>query len=183
LKALILTGRMVQDQELIYPLHRLKEAGYKVTVAAESVGPFLGIQGVKFHADASIDFEKGLFGPYDVLIIPGGVKCMEHLRLNTAALAITMDHHINGGVIGVICSGAQLLISAEIVKGKTISAYPAMRVDVENAGAKWHPGPVVECARIVSSPHYDHLGPWMAAVLKAVQSNEFRESATCAAAL
>jgi protease I len=183
LKAMILTGRMVQDQELIYPLHRLKEAGYKVTVAAESVGQFQGIQGVKFHANAVIDFEKYRFDPYDVLIIPGGVKCMEHLRLNTAALAITMDHHINGGVIGVMCSGAQLLISAEIVKGKTISAYPAMRVDVENAGAKWHPGPVVECDRIVSAPHYDFLGPWMAAVLKTVEAYESSEGAACAAAL
>lgn len=168
-KALIITGRGVQDQEFIYPHYRLQEAGFAVTVAAEEP-EFQGIQGVKFSANASIEDEAEVVPEYDVLVIPGGVKCMERLRLSKAALGIvaTFYKQRRNGVIASICSGAQMLISAKLVKGREISAYYAMRDDIENAGGTFVDAPAVVCDRIVTSPHYKHLGPWMAAVLKAV---------------
>lgn len=182
MKALIITGRGVQDQELVYPQYRLQEAGYALTIAADEP-EFLGIQGVKFKATVSINDEAEDVGNYDVLVIPGGVKCMEHLRLSAAALHIADQHHRRGRVIGSVCSGAQLLITAGLVKGRTISAYPAMRVDVENAGATWHPGPVVVSGQIVSAPHYRNLGDWMKVLLAEVErANNFSTSRACAAA-
>jgi protease I len=191
LRALIVAGQGNQDSEFIYPFHRLQEAGYEVTVLTANDGPCTGIAGTKIEPCgkfAEMRFLHTAFlGPRlarpDVLVIPGGVKAMEHMRLHDGLVKFIAKYHESGGVIASMCSGAQLLISSGIVKGRTISAYQAMRVDVENAGAYWHPGPVVECDRIVTAPHYDFLGPWMAAVLKAVQSNEFREGAACAAAL
>jgi protease I len=181
LRALIVSAPGVQDVEFIYPYYRFREAGFHVEVAAPSLDPFRGIGGLEFKPT----FEIYRIGKVmeDVLVLPGGVKAMEKLRQDEHLVDYIRDCHAAGKVIASMCSGAQLLISAGLVKGRTISAYPAMRVDVENAGAQWHPGPVVECDRIVSSPHYDHLGPWMAAVLNAVHSNELREGAACAAAL
>ena len=171
MRALIVTGRGVQDQELIYPLYRLDEAGYEVTLAADDPD-FLGFQGVKFKATASLNDESEVDPDYDLLVIPGGVKCMEHLRLNQAALSIVARFRRvrKKGVIACICSGAQLLISAGIVKGKHMACYPAMRVDLENAGGEFVEMPAVVDDRIVTSPHYRHLGPWMAAALITVAS-------------
>jgi protease I len=168
MKALIITGRGVQDQELVYPLHRLQEAGYKVIVAADAP-EFHGFQGVRFKAHASIEDEAEVVDDYHAVVVPGGVKCMEHLRLNAAALHIVREQHRRGGVVAAICSGAQLLISAGLVRGRMVSGYPAIQIDIENAGAKFHEGPVCVFDRIVTAPHYDQLGPWMAAVLREVE--------------
>ena len=169
MKALIVTGSMVQDHEFIYPYHRLIEAGYDVTVAAEGSGEFRGIQGVKCFANVDLATEAEVVDDYDVLIIPGGVKCMEHLRLSQAALHIIAVHHKRGRVIGAICSGAQMLISAGLVKGRTISGYPAIQIDIENAGGEFINR--VACSkRIVTAPHYRDLGPWMYRVLVEVSA-------------
>lgn len=170
MKALILTGRLVQDQELIVPQAMLDAAGYEVTIAAENPGEFHGIQGVKFHANASIADEAEVpqdLKQYGVLIIPGGVKCMEHMRLNKAARFIVEHYHAQGGVIGCICSGAFLLISAGLCKGRKIATYPAWKEDVENAGGTFV-NDVVTDDRICTAPHYNMAGPWMVAVLKEV---------------
>ena len=71
-------------------------------------------------------------------------------------------------MIGAICSGAQMLISADLVRGRNISGYYSIKVDIENAGGHFVDVPAVTFDRIVTSPHYKHLGPWMAAVLAAV---------------
>lgn len=182
MKALIIAASGVQDHEFVYPYFRLQEAGYEVGVGAPSLDDIVGILGLRFRPT----FEIYRIGQImeDVLIIPGGVKAMEKLRQDEHLLGYLRSYHESGRVIGSMCSGAQLLISAGLVKGKTISAYPAMRVDVENAGATFHEGPVCESDRIVSSPHYKHLGPWMAAVLKAVERNsQPRSVPVCAGAL
>jgi protease I len=207
LKALIIAAPGVQDVELVYPYYRLQEAGYAVSVAA-AVEPrekaFQGIGGLWLpaHRDLPVEGERHP----DLLVLPGGVKAMEKLRQEKGLLCFIREVHAAGKVIASMCSGAQLLISAGIVKGRTISAYPAMRVDVENAGAKFHEGPVCVDGNIVSAPHYDHLGPWMAYVLERTEREhalsslegktwtgtkeeiaqdiaKWRESAACAAAL
>lgn len=176
MKALILSGRMVQDQELIYPYYRLQAAGFDVTLAAEWRQDFTGIQGVKFTPDSTFGHYWDLGRPvngldnFDLLVVPGGVKCMEHVRLNEHALETVRQFVHKGKMIACICSGAQLLISAGVVAGRQLSAYYAMRVDVENADAEFIDAPaVVDNKRkpvLVSSPHYKYVGQWMEAVLQ-----------------
>jgi hypothetical protein len=66
-----------------------------------------------------------------------------------------------GKVIACICHGAQLLISAKIVKGRDISGYYSIKDDIENAGARYVDAAAVVSDNIVTSPHYKHMGPWM----------------------
>lgn len=167
MRALIISGRGVQDQEFIYPFYRLQEAGYEVDVAATEPGEFFGIQGVKFNANKRLS--ESVCDGYELLVIPGGVKCMEHLRLDAHAVSLVKDFAMDGKVIAAICSGAQMLISAGLCHGKVISAYPAMQVDVENAGATFHNGPV-HYERIVTAPHYRDLGGWMSLVFAALHA-------------
>lgn len=173
MKALIVTGRGVQDQEFIYPYYRLQEAGYEVHVAVRRLTmqewEFHGYQGVRFQRTRDIpDVREATW--YQLLVIPGGVKAMEHMRLDDGLLAFVRAFHEAGGVVAAICSGVQLLISAGLVRGRRAAIYPAFRVDLENAGGEFVDMPAVVDDRIVTSPHYRHLGPWMAAALITVAS-------------
>lgn len=165
MRALIITGKGVQCHELIYPYYRLQEAGFEVDLAAPGAQRFTTFRGIEFVPNMGL---WPLDQPWNLVVIPGGVKCMEHLRLEEKAVQFVKDFHDSGGIVASICSGAQMLISAGLCLKRMISCYPAMRVDVENAGGTFHAGPAVADNRIVTAPHYRNLGDWMALTLKEV---------------
>ena len=167
MKALILTGKLATDAEYIYPYYRLQEAGYKVDVAVKGKETVLGEKGWKIVP--THDTDEIMTSYYDLLILPGGAKCMEYMRQDKAILNFISFFHVYGkpkGVIGSICHGAQLLISAGLVKGRRISGYYSIKDDINNAGGTYVDEPFVTDGRIVTSPHYKHLGPWMKEVLR-----------------
>jgi protease I len=175
MKALIITAPGYQDVELAYPHYRLQEAGFAVDIAArfEDVP---GIQGLRFKATKNMD--EVSVPDYGLLMIPGGVKAMEKLRLDERAVSLVKEFHSSGRVIGSICSGAQLLISAGLCKGRVISAYPAMQVDVENAGGEFR-NAVVNFDRIVSAPHYRDLPEFMKTLLEAYEKERTWKNEIC----
>ena len=71
-------------------------------------------------------------------------------------------------IIACICSGAQLLISAKVVKGRKIAGYYSMKDDLINAGAEYTDLPAVIDGNIVTTAHYKDMGPWMKAAIKQV---------------
>lgn len=167
--AIILTGKNVQDHEYTYPFYRLQEEGYHVDVATRGKETVFGIIGSKI--EPTIDVPEIKNKDYDLLVIPGGAKAMEYMRQDQEMLDIVRDFHERGKVISSICHAAQMLISARIVEGKRISAYYSLKDDVNNAKAEYVDAPAVVDSKIVTSPHYKHLGPWMKATLEEVEKN------------
>ncbi len=170
MKSIILTHSGYQDQEVIYPYYRLREEG-TVVLVAEKIGKVRGILGTEIEADCDTSSLKGkrLLAEFDLLVLPGGVKAMEKLRQDQTALTFVDNWYDSGKPIASMCSGAQMLISARVpLGGLRLAAYPAMAVDVENAGAIYVDAPVVVDRGIVSSPHYRHLAEWMRAAINAV---------------
>lgn len=163
-KALIITGRLVQDHEYIYPYYRLQEEGYEVDVAVRGKETVLAIIGVK--VEPTKDIPELRVADYDVLVLPGGAKAMEYMRQDQEILKFIADFHASGKVIGSICHAAQLLISAKLVKDRNMSGYYSIKDDIDNAGGTYVNAPYVTDDRIVSSPHYKYLGPWMKEVIK-----------------
>ena len=166
MKSIILTHSGYQDQEVIYPYYRLQEEG-DVCLIAERVGKIRGILGTEIEAAGTYAM---LFPPSDLprasdghlLVLPGGVKAMEKLRQDLDALAFVKNWFELGRPLASMCSGAQLLISARVpFKGRRLAAYPAMQVDVENAGATYVDAGVVTDGFLVSSPHYRFLSTWL----------------------
>ena len=157
-RAVIITGKLVQDHEYIYPYYRLQEAGYEVDVAVRGKETVQGIIGVKVAPTKDIPELK--VENYDLLVLPGGAKAMEYLRQDKEILKFIADFHGAGKIIASICHGAQLLISANVVKGNKISGYYSIKDDINNAGATYVDAPAVVDDNIVTSPHYKHLGPW-----------------------
>ena len=166
-KALIVTGKLVQDHEYIYPYYRVQEDGYEVDVAVPGKEEVTGQLGAKVLVTRDVTGVKA--EDYDLLILPGGAKCMEYIRQDPRVLQIIADFNTAGKVIASVCHAAQLLISAKVVKGRKISGYYSIKDDINNAGAIYVDAPAVVDGNIVTSPHYKHLGPWMKAALELVE--------------
>jgi len=168
-KAIVIAGKLIQDHEYIYPYYRLQEEGYEVDVAVRGKETVLASIGVKVIPTK--DIPELIVEDYDVLILPGGAKAMEYMRQDEGILKFIADYHASGKVVASICHAGQLLISAKLVKGRKISAYYSIKDDITNAGGTFVDAPFVTDSRIVSCPHYKHLGPWMKEVIAQVEIN------------
>ncbi len=166
--AVIITGNLVQDHEFIYPYYRLLEEDFKVDVCINEGKNVKGILGTDIPSNKNQvikKIEEIKTNDYNLLIIPGGVKAMEKVRQNLKIIEFISKFHDEGKIIGCICSGAQLLISAKIVKNNKISGYYSMKDDLVNAGAIYEDLPAVIDDNIITTAHYKDLGPWMKAVI------------------
>jgi len=173
-KALILTWTGFQDQEVVYPYYRLKGAGYEVSIISDTMdakGRTYGICGVNMPCAMTYDTFYAQMGVLLVsntlLVIPGGVKALEKLRLEKRVISFIQQwNQLPHRLIASTCHGAQLLISANIIRGKTICGYYSIEDDIRNAGATYSRAPCVVSGNIVSSPHYDFMGEWMETVIQ-----------------
>tara|TARA_Y200000002_G_scaffold303188_1_gene258592 strand:+ start:126 stop:644 length:519 start_codon:yes stop_codon:yes gene_type:complete len=168
MKAVIISGALAQDHEFIYPYYRVMEAGFELDVCIIGGKPVMGILGTtlppnKNHKVKDIDGIRP--NDYDLLLLPGGVKSMEKIRQDKRLIKFIYDFHQLDKVIACICSAAQLLISAKIIKGKKISGYYSMEDDINNAGAIYTDKPAVIDSKIVTTAHYKDMAPWMEATL------------------
>ena len=147
-------------------------AGYKLDVCILEGTPVKGFLGTTLPPNKDqkiIDIKKANVEDYEMLVLPGGVKAMEKVRQNKDIINFISMFDNKEKVIACICSGAQLLISAKVVKGRNISGYYSMKDDLINAGANYKDEPAVIDKNIVTTAHYKDMGPWMEAALKLVK--------------
>jgi len=148
--------------------YRLLEANSKLDVCIIGGKPVKGFLGTSLppNKDHPVkDIHQINVKDYDLLVLPGGVKAMEKIRQNDKLIKYISDFHKAEKIIACICSGAQLLISAKIVKGKKIAGYYSMKDDIINAGGIYTDLPAVVDDKIITTAHYKDMGPWMAATL------------------
>jgi protease I len=112
---------------------------------------------------------------YDALVIPGG-RAPEYIRLNPRVLDIVRHFSREDKPIASICHGQQVLAAAGVVQGKTCTAYPAVKPDLEQAGATWAEvnetvtNAVVD-GNLVTAPAWPAHPEWMKAFLKVLGSS------------
>ncbi|MEM2237150.1 MAG: type 1 glutamine amidotransferase domain-containing protein [Candidatus Caldarchaeum sp.] len=168
MKACILAGPEFEDLELYYPLIRLKEEGYEVTVVGPEKTVYTGKNGINVEAEKSIDEVKP--DDFDVLVIPGG-WAPDRLRRNRKVVDFVAKFFNAGKTVAAICHGPQLLISAKTLKGYTATCAAAIKDDVENAGAKYVDKPVVVDRNLITSRGPSDLHLFVKAIIK---PGEFR---------
>lgn len=139
MKVAILIDELVEDSEFIYPLYRFKEEKWDVDVIGTTVKSVKGKKGGIFKTEKSID--SILENDYDILFIPGGYA-PDRLRRNKKILDFVSAMYNKGKIIGSICHGPWVLISAGIVKEKKITGYYAIKDDIINSGAIYTGNPV-----------------------------------------
>ena len=168
-KAIIISGNLVQDQEFIYPYYRLLEEDFDIDVCLNENKFVKGILGSDIPPNKSqkiVNIDSISPKDYNFLVLPGGDKSMEKIRQNQKIINFISEFNEQKKIIACICSAAQLLISAKVVKGRKISGYYSMTDDIINAGAVYEDKPAVVDENIITTAHYKDMGPWMAAALK-----------------
>ncbi len=170
-KAIIISGNLAQDHEFIYPYYRLLEANFDVDVCLLEGKPVKGFLGTTLppNKDQKVKkIEEINVSDYKVLVLPGGVKAMEKVRQNKLIIDFISKFDQEKKIIACICSGAQLLISAKVVKGRKIAGYYSMKDDLINAGAIYTDMPAVVDKNIITTAHYKDMGPWMREVINKI---------------
>jgi protease I len=125
-----------EDSEFTVPFDRLKNAGHEVTVFGSKAGEI--VVGKRGQARATVERVASGLDPddFDALVIPGGYS-PDHLRLDEDVVAFVRRFYETGKPVASICHGPQLLIEADVVKGRRMTSWPSIRTDLVNAGAKW----------------------------------------------
>jgi protease I len=145
----ILVGPQFHDEETPAPRDYLRKRGAVVDIIGLDKSELTGKYGRvtltpnKIIADVTPN-------DYDGLIIPGG-GAPERIRVNEAALRFVRSFWQTGRPVGVICHGPQVLISAGVLEGVTLTCYVGIRDDVLNAGAKYKDEAVCIDGQLVSS--------------------------------
>ena len=146
----ILVEEGFEDSELVEPLRAMQNAGARVLlVGSGSHETYYGKRGkAKIKADIIADKVNGQ--DFDAIIIPGGYA-PDRMRLHQPMIDLVKKAFNSGKVVAAICHGPQLLISADIVKGRRITSWPSVAVDLKNAGANWVDEPVVQDGNLITA--------------------------------
>lgn len=166
-RALILVGPDYQDLEVWYPLLRLREAGFEVKAAGIGASCYTGKFGYPIEVDVQTRDVQG--ERFDVVVVPGG-WAPDKIRMDDAALDIVARHVEGGAVVGVICHGGWVLASADVVRGRTVTGYRAIRDDLVHAGATWVDQEVCIDGNLVTSRKPEDLPAFCRAILERAQA-------------
>lgn len=144
----IVAGPEFEDLELLYPYYRFLEEGAEVKVIGPERRSYAGKHGLTVNVDAT--FEEVRPQDFDALFIPGGWM-PDRVRRDRRAVEWIREFFLSGKPVGAICHGPQLLISARVLSGYRMTAVPAIRDDLEYAGAVFVDEPVVRDRNLVTS--------------------------------
>ena len=163
----ILVEEDFEDSELMEPLRAMKDAGARVVIVGSgSKTSYKGKRGsAVIKADATAD--KVNHGDFDAVIVPGGYA-PDRMRLYQPMIDLVKKIHDNGKLIAAICHGPQLLVSADVVRGKRITSWPSIAADLKNAGAIWSDEPVVRDGNLITSRKPADLPKFIKTVVKAL---------------
>ncbi len=159
---LIFAEDVYEDLELWYPYYRLIEEGAMATIAAPEMKQYHGKNGYPLKPDTTVD--KVSAADFDILVIPGGFA-PDKLRRYEKVLQITRDFHKAEKVIAFICHAGWVPISAKILNGKNVTCVPAIKDDIENAGAIYHDKEVVVDGHIITSRRPPDLPAFCRAII------------------
>lgn len=165
----ILAEEGFEDSELIEPLRALKDAGARVVVVGSgSQETYRGKRGkATIHVDATAD--KVRADTLDAVVVPGGYAA-EKMRMHEPMIDLVRQAANAGKVVAAICHGPQLLISADVVRGRRVTSWPSVAVDLTNAGAVWVDEAVVQDGKLITSRKPADLPKFNKAIIKALES-------------
>jgi protease I len=138
-KVAILTEEGFEQVELTSPKQALEAAGAQVDVISPKGGSIKAWDKTNWGIEINVDKQLNSVSPddYDALVLPGGVLNPDKLRQNKEAVAFVSAFLDEGKPVAAICHGPQMLIETRLAGGRTLTSYPSLQTDLENAGAHW----------------------------------------------
>ena len=158
-KVAILVADGFEQVEMTKPREALDEAGAETKIVSLKSGKIQGMnhadKGDKFEVDLTVNEARP--EEFDALLIPGGLYNPDSMRMNEKVLAFSRHFFREGKPVAAICHGPQVLVSADLVRGRKMTSWPAIQVDMRNAGARWVDEEVVVDNGLVSSRKPDDI--------------------------
>jgi protease I len=152
-KIAILATDGYEQVELTDPKKNLEKAGAKVDVISIKSGKIKGWNHTDWGSSVKVDHLVTEVKPtdYDALVLPGGQINPDKLRTDKNAVAFIRQFVESGKPVAAICHGPWGLVEADVVKGKTVTSWPSIHTDLQNAGANWVDKEVVQDGNLITS--------------------------------
>lgn len=168
-KVAILAEADFEDSELTQPLEAMREAGAEVTVVGPRAGKVYRGKKGKAEVTSSAAAEDVSQRDFDAIIVPGG-HAPDKMRLHQAMIDLVKNAYDSGKLVAAVCHGPQLLISAGIVRGKRLTSWPSVKVDLQNAGADWIDAGAVRDGNLITSRRPSDLPAFSRSIIEALES-------------
>jgi protease I len=163
----ILVEDQFEDRELTGPRDALTAAGASVILIGPTKGAsFKGKRGDAVVTSAAAAGAVDL-GDFDALVIPGG-HAPDKMRMRHAMVDLVREAMEVGKPVAAICHGPQVLISANALRGRTLTCWPSIAIDVKNAGGLYVDKPVVEDGNLITSRKPDDVPVFCEAIIRAL---------------
>ena len=166
-KVAFILDQMYEDSEFRVPYDRIREAGHEPVVIGLESGKKL--EGKSDGDTVTTDRAIGdvTASEFAALVIPGGYS-PDKIRTDAKMVQLTKDIHAAGKPVAAICHAGWMLAEADIVKNKTVTSWPSIKTDLENAGAEWVDQEVVEDGNLITSRKPDDVPMFSEAILRAL---------------
>ena len=181
-KILQLVGDYAEDYEVMVPFQALQMVGHTVHAVCpdKKAGEKIRTAIHDFEGDQTYSEKRGhdfalnatfaSVNPeqYDALVISGG-RAPEYIRMHPRVLEIVRHFFETNKPVASVCHGAQVLTAAGVVKGRTVSAYPAVGPEVTAAGGEYADIPISDAVtdrNLVTAPAWPAHPAWLAQFLK-----------------
>ena len=159
-----------EELEIIEPTRVMKAVNARVIIIGTDSGKSYRSKSGKGIITAEITADRAKVEDFDAIIIPGG-HAPDKMRLHQSMIDLVRNAHDLSKVVAAICHGPQLLISADIVRGRRVTSWLSIAVDLRNAGAEWVDEPVVQDGNIITSRKPADLPVFDKAIIDAVAAN------------
>src|SRR4051794_34710184 len=171
-RVLIVATDGFEEWELFGPREILQKRGAEVVLASLNRDPIQATihddAGKTIRPDLTVDQARA--DDFDALILPGGVRNPDTLRLHRNVIDLIRDFDRRGKPIGAICHGPWLLVEADLLRGKKATSWPSIRTDLKNAGANVIDEPAVTDGNIVTSRKPDDVEPFTNALIDLIET-------------
>ncbi|HXH06359.1 MAG TPA: type 1 glutamine amidotransferase domain-containing protein [Vicinamibacterales bacterium] len=169
-RVILLVEHGFEESELDGAVEALRAEGAEVVLAGVTAGAeYVGKHGsAKVRSDVAAAAVR--MDEFDALVIPGGYA-PDRMRLRHAMVDLARDAVRLGKPVAAICHGPQLLISADVLRGRTLTCWPSIAIDVKNAGGLYVDRPVVEDGNLITSRKPDDLPKFTEAIIRALTSS------------
>jgi protease I len=170
-----LTGRQVavlveegfDERELAGPIEALRAAGATVTVVGPTTGGTYRDKRGELTVTSDLAAGAARTRTFDAIVIPGGYA-PDRMRMRHAMVDLVGDAVASGRIVAAICHGPQVLISADALRGRTLTCWPSIAVDVKNAGGLYVDKPVVEDGNLITSRKPDDVPAFCEAIIRSL---------------
>ena len=167
IRVAVLVEQEFEDRELTGPVDALRAAGATVVLVGPSAGaPFTGKRGEAI-VTSDLAASGARIADFDAVVIPGG-HAPDRMRMRHAMVDLARDAMAAGKPVAAICHGPQVLISAGVLRGRTVTCWPSIAIDVKNAGGLYVDKPVVEDGNLITSRKPDDVPVFSEAIIRAL---------------